>query len=282
MKKIFSLVIALSVCAVSNAQIEAGFLNDFEDGTTQGWSNGGSSPNPPTNVPDGGPGGAGDGFLEEISGGGAGPGSRMIIFNGNPEWLGDYSNAVVVALDFDAKVPTNDDLLLRVAMEGGSDDTAISSTIPVTIPGQSSWSGYTISLLPSDFTIVSGSNTVEEVLQDVVDVRILHSTDPSYIGESIEATLHLDNITAIGSFGINDALINSFKTSPNPVQNELHLRAEIHIDTYIIYNLLGAKVGQGTVSNSEKTIDVSALTTGTYLIEVTSQGQSSSQKFIKQ
>ena len=33
--------------------------DDFEDGTTMGWDEGGPSPNPPTNIADGGPGGAG-------------------------------------------------------------------------------------------------------------------------------------------------------------------------------------------------------------------------------
>ena len=72
MKKITLMIIAVLSYSVMSAQIFPGFLNDFEDGTTQGWSNGGSSPNPPTNIPDGGPGGAGDAFLEERDLGGGG------------------------------------------------------------------------------------------------------------------------------------------------------------------------------------------------------------------
>ncbi|PWB73274.1 MAG: hypothetical protein C3F15_10055, partial [Holophagae bacterium] len=64
-------------------------VDDFEDGTTMGWEEGAPSPNPPVNVADGGPGGAGDAYLENTSSGGTGAGSRMVMFN-NAQWTGDY------------------------------------------------------------------------------------------------------------------------------------------------------------------------------------------------
>ena len=51
-------------------------LNDFEDGTTQAWSEGFRSPNPPTNVSSGGPSGVGDNYVRNVSTGGNGPGGR--------------------------------------------------------------------------------------------------------------------------------------------------------------------------------------------------------------
>ncbi|MDC8003650.1 T9SS type A sorting domain-containing protein [Aureisphaera galaxeae] len=280
MKKIVLLLIAAGIYTVASAQISTSTFNDFEDGTTQGWDNGSSSPNPPTNIPDGGPGGAGDAFLEEISGGGAGPGSRMIVFNTNDEWLGNYE-ALTIVLNFNAKTPTNEDLFIRLAMEGGSDETTISSTTAVTVPAQSNWNEYTLSLDAADFTLIDGANTIEEVLQDVTEIRILHSDTPSFIGQSIDATLHLDNVGVIGLIGFEDQLAKTFQLSPNPADNVMRLDAQVAMESYAIYNLLGAKVAQGVIEGTQKQIDVSALQSGTYLIEVASGSQTTTQKFLK-
>ena len=83
MRKILLLLAAICFSFISHAQISGGLTNNFEDGTTQGWSNVAQSPNPPTNIPTGGPGGVDDNFLEEISAGGGGAGSKMIIQNDN-------------------------------------------------------------------------------------------------------------------------------------------------------------------------------------------------------
>ncbi len=281
MKKTLLMLVAVLVYCTAYSQITPGLTNDFEDGTTQGWSNGGSSPNPPTNVPDGGPGGAGDGFLEEISSGGAGPGSRMVVFNRESEWLGNYS--VVSDFTFDAKVPTNEDLFIRVAIEGGSDETSICTTNAVTVPAQSDWNNYFLSLDPSAFTIIGGDNTIEETLADVTEIRIIHSTDPAFIGESIDATLHLDNIFVTGPIGsVEDQLAATFQMYPNPAVNTIQVSAELEMEHYVVYNLLGAKVAEGVIEATQKQIDVSALQSGTYLIEVMAGDQTTTQKFLKQ
>src|SRR5690349_14920068 len=51
-------------------------------------------PTPPTRIPNGGPGGAGDGFLQVTATGGAGAGSRLVAINGS-QWTGDYLAAGV-------------------------------------------------------------------------------------------------------------------------------------------------------------------------------------------
>ncbi len=60
-------------------------LDDFEDGTVMGWTQGNNSPDPPTNIPDGGPDGIGDNYLETRSMG-----------------------IVVIAIIFSAKPPPHD------------------------------------------------------------------------------------------------------------------------------------------------------------------------------
>src|SRR6476620_10626219 len=64
-------------------------LNDFETGTTQGWTNGGGASDP-SNVTTGGPGGANDNFLRITARGGSGAGSRLASFNRSSQWIGNY------------------------------------------------------------------------------------------------------------------------------------------------------------------------------------------------
>lgn len=67
---------------------------------------------------------------------------------------------------------------------------------------------------------------------------------------------------------------------PNPVKGEVLNIAGIQNAPYKIFNTLGQQVSQGTVENG--VISVSEVKGGTYLLEVTSEGQSVIKRFIKQ
>lgn len=77
------IVAAVLGYALSPAQgaIFFGQVDDFQIDSTMGWEEGSSSPNPPTNVRNGGPNGVGDAYLENRSSGGAGAGSKQVMFN---------------------------------------------------------------------------------------------------------------------------------------------------------------------------------------------------------
>lgn len=277
------LFIALSVSLFSSAQISVGLINDFEDGTTQGWSNGGSSPNPPSNVTNGGPNGANDNYLEEISAGGGGAGSKLIIFNASPDWTGDFLSLGIEEISFDAQSPSDQDLLIRVAFEGGSDDTQIATTNAITVPGLSTWTNYTVSIAVSDFTIVnSGTNTVTEVLQDVQEARILHNPNPDFNGASIAAVLHLDNITtAVPVLGVNDFIDNSTSIFPTLATDMINIQSDFIISEYEIFDVQGRNIMNGLVSNSR--IEIGNLHSGNYVVKLTSdEGLVTAKKFIKQ
>ena len=74
----------LAVACVSPpvaAAVVAGQVDTFEDGTLQGWQNGGASnPNPATHVATGGPAGTDDAFMRVTSNGGAGSGGKLVVF----------------------------------------------------------------------------------------------------------------------------------------------------------------------------------------------------------
>ena len=70
-----------------------------------------------------------------------------------------------------------------------------------------------------------------------------------------------------------------FKLYPNPVSgNELNISIAENA-TFRIVNLLGQEISKGAVQN--ETIPVSNITAGTYLLEVTSNGQTVVKRFIK-
>lgn len=166
--------------------------DDFEDGTTMNWTEGGPSPNPPQNIPDGGPGGVGDNYLENVSSGGAGPGSRMAMFN-QDQWAGDY-NAVGPAIVITADMANFGDtpLSMRVAVNsvGG---TWYATTIAEALPADGAWYPVMFELSNADMTLVSGSETLSDVLDAVFELRILSSSVPNSRGDNISATLGVDN-----------------------------------------------------------------------------------------
>lgn len=195
MMKTLPTLLALLLAARAHA-ITLGQIDDFEDGTTQSWTDGSPSPNPPVNVADGGPSGAGDGFLQDVSAGGNGPGSALVVFNFT-QWIGDYVAAGVGALAMDIANLGSDPLYMRIAFEGagggryGSTDAAV-------LPADGEW--YHLSFDLAAVSLISGEDPLEVVLGDLTTLRILSSeAGPAWTGDRIAATLGVDNITAVGA-----------------------------------------------------------------------------------
>ncbi|MGK4566404.1 GEVED domain-containing protein [Flavobacterium sp. 3HN19-14] len=77
------------------------------------------------------------------------------------------------------------------------------------------------------------------------------------------------------------ALKPEFKLFPNPVKGMLLNVSDVNENaTYRVVNTLGQEVGKGKIVNG--TISVSDLTAGAYMLEVTSEGQTTVKRFIKQ
>lgn len=176
--------------------ITIGQVDDFQDGTTMGWQEGTPSPNQPTNLSDGGPLGAGDHALRNISSGGFGPGSRLAMFNLS-QWTGDYTAGVgvgsisgVMRAD-----PGGGALLMRLAIEGASGERW-GSTTAFSLPNDGSYHYFEFPLTSAALTQLEGSDPLAMVLSNVTQLRFLHSTSPDWEAGSIVATLDLDNLTA--------------------------------------------------------------------------------------
>jgi hypothetical protein len=179
-----------------------GQVNNFEDGTTQGWLINllNMTPPPPealpVNVATGGPAGAGDNYLRLTSVGGPGPGGRLVALNLTPLWTGNYLTSGVLAITMDVNNLGTTDLFLRLYFEnpmmGPPTDEAITSA--VFLPAGSGWTPVTFLIGPSNLTTLSGDLTT--LLSNVTSLRIYNSPTPSFPGPGVAAQLGVDNITA--------------------------------------------------------------------------------------
>ena len=192
--------------AAAVAGVVAGHVDDFEDGTTQGWSinllGQGSSTFAPVNVASGGPSGVDDNYLLLTSIGVDGPGSRLTAFNVGDAWQGDYAALGIGSIRLHARNLGNSDLALRLLVanpgSGPPTDSAFSSTA-LSLPAGGGWTLLEFSLDPHDLT--AGVGSVAGALADVTMLRLFHSSTAGFPGEAIVAQLGIDNVFAVGSGG---------------------------------------------------------------------------------
>jgi hypothetical protein len=197
----------LSAFAVPAEAVMIGQIDDFQDGTTQNWFvPDATHPNPPTNIATGGPGGAGDQFLQLTATGGGGPGSRMAVLN-ETQWAGNYTAAGVRAIEMDVNNFGPDDLFLRLLFE---DFSGIPFTPPVNlalsanalfVPAGSGWVHLRFKVSPA-FLAVETFGSVAGALADTDTLRIFHNPNPAFPGPgvgipTVNAQLGVDNITAV-------------------------------------------------------------------------------------
>ena len=178
--------------------IEFGQVDTFDDGTTSGWVKGGPSELPVTNLPDGGPDGAGDSFIRNESTGGVGPDSRQVFFNRN-QWAGDYNTAGVGAITMMVNNLGSTTLYLRVAIED-TGSTRFCSLVPTAVTAGSGWTYVEFDLTAASLTRVSGAAGLSAVLDNVRTVRILSAqTNPAWEGDIVESLVGVDQIRARGT-----------------------------------------------------------------------------------
>lgn len=275
----FSLLISTTVCAQTVGQVD-----DFEDGTVQGWiiAPFATPPNPTTNIATDGPAGVDDNFLQYASTGTSGAGSKMIILNQDARWQGDFTTAGIVRIKMDVRV-TEADLDLRVSLTGGGG--RISTINAVTVAAGSGWTSVVIPIAASDMQTVTGGSSVSGTLADVTEIRILSHPSPSWQGETIDSTLDIDNIEAATFLSTRESkLTNAFSISPNPGRDNLNLRlSKLNNNTTVeVFDVLGKKIYADRVQTMTKKVNVSQWNNGVYLVRLTSDEGTQTKRFVKQ
>jgi len=271
-----TLLVTIMFGTNANAQITSTQTDNFQDGTVQGWVEGGVSPNPPVNISNGGPAGTGDNYLQNVSIGGGGAGSRLVMFN-TVQWRGDYTSAGVTDISMHMNNLGTTNLELRLAFNGSGG--RFSSTNAVLLSAGSGWQTVVFPIEPFDLTAVDGGTDVNATLSNVTELRILHNTSPSWRGASIAATLGVDNITASDTpVPVEPTDLYVPRTSqlqqnyPNPFNSSTKIAYSIPNSYFVIlkiYDMLGKEVqtlvnefqNVGTYSYN---LDASKLSSGIY------------------
>ena len=155
-------------------------------------------------------------------------------------------------------------------MEGGNDTSEMVTTDFVSLPSsQTEWILITIPILASDFTMLNGVNSAEEVLADMSDIRIISNPNLEFQGESIAGTLDLDNIMANPPLAVNEnTLSNNLTIAPNPVVDVLHLSTTSQLDDYAVFSITGKLLFESNVVANQSQINFAHMTSGIYLLKV--------------
>jgi hypothetical protein len=203
-----ALLTMTSAVTAANAQIAVGNRNDFQDGTTQGWmvnllGMGGPGLPQPQVIPNGGPAGAGDAYLQLTSTGLPGPGGRLVALNFTSTWTGNYLAAGVGAISLDAMNLGTTDLSLRLLFEnpmgGPPTDLALSQTA-LTLPTGGGWTSLMFPLFgPGGLAVLAPGMDLNALLSNTTTIRILHSPTFTYPPPQAAAQLGVDNITAVAA-----------------------------------------------------------------------------------
>jgi hypothetical protein len=191
-----SLTLFLCLCWISPpvaAEIAAGHLDDFEQGSTSGWQHGQQNEHEPRIIADGGPEGTGDALLRVSSSGTSGPGSKLVMYNEQDAWLGDYVQAGITTLEADLNNVGMTPLTMRFMFEGSGGNVL---TDGFALPSNSGWQHATFSLTPED---LFSNGDILSTLGSVTKVWFLHNEEPSHPGPSDAGILFVDNLEAIGT-----------------------------------------------------------------------------------
>ncbi|WP_084176691.1 T9SS type A sorting domain-containing protein [Mangrovimonas yunxiaonensis] len=97
-------------------------------------------------------------------------------------------------------------------------------------------------------------------------------------GEAEDYKLTVDSSLSTDSFVLNEKLFTYY---PNPVNNELNLKAQRNISNVSVYNMLGQEVVRTAPNAVISNVDMSALQAGAYFVKVTVDGTTETIRIIK-
>ncbi len=83
------------------------------------------------------------------------------------------------------------------------------------------------------------------------------------------------------NLGVSENSIAGFSYYPNPTTGVLNLRSVDNIEQVSLYNLLGQRVMDNTLDSTAAQVDISGLSSGTYIMKVTVNGQIGTYKVLK-
>ncbi|MDX1463201.1 MAG: T9SS type A sorting domain-containing protein, partial [Marinirhabdus sp.] len=138
----------------------------------------------------------------------------------------------------------------------------------------------------------NGTSTLSidgELLIDGIDYLDTNGAEASQLGAINYYAIDADNLYYVDDFvfaegnalSTDDFAASNFSVYPNPVQNRLNIQSNEIVDAVVVYDVLGKVVMSATPGVISPSIDMSALSSGAYLVNVTINGASKTVKVIK-
>ncbi|RLJ64494.1 putative secreted protein (Por secretion system target) [Lacinutrix venerupis] len=202
---------------------------------------------------------------------------------GQTEWTGP--TITVTKTDYaDWTLPENQDAITANVILTRADNRGIFNIAQetefdnnnYTSPIDTEWAIGTIADGVGTLTFDTWDNTHSASPQNIINVDVvLHLiTDDIYIDTKITAWTSggagggftyersTDPSLSTNKFELD----NAFKIYPNPSNDYIYILGLTGIEKYTIYNVLGAKIKKGVISNNEK-IDIRDFTNGLYFLK---------------
>ncbi|WP_310991177.1 T9SS type A sorting domain-containing protein [Aequorivita marina] len=177
--------------------------------------------------------------------------------------VGDYTNQVVVFIDWNQNESLDDEGEVYVIGSGllnttGTDGVNVTDTIEV----------------PADAVLGTTRMRVKKTFEgphlNPCDSGANWGQTEDY---SIEVTENL-GVTENNAFA-------GFSFYPNPTSDVVHLKATSSIETASLYNLLGQEVLSVNMNTTSSELNLSGLTSGTYILKVSVNGEVGTYKLLK-
>jgi hypothetical protein len=190
----------------ARASVTLGQIDTFQDGTTDNWVNGGTQP---VNVPNGGPAGAGDNFLE-LTADGAGANGKLTVFN-TTQWLGDYVDQGIDEIDMDLENLGSVTLNIRIAFKS----TTSGGTVPgylsaaVSLPADDQWHDEIFQLTAAAVIPIDSPAAFNTFFDNgEAEMRIINEAGTANLdGDPVTSQLGVDNIRAVPEPGTTALLL---------------------------------------------------------------------------
>ncbi|WP_431157505.1 FG-GAP-like repeat-containing protein [Winogradskyella poriferorum] len=169
---------------------------------------------------------------------------------------------------------------LKVKLEGTiSNRNGIGSLIEISVDGEKQ---FRYTCLGEGYLSQNSASEIfglgEASVIDYVKVNWLSGIEDVYYDIPINQSL---KIVEGSSLSINDYSNSKFKIYPNPANDILHLTLEENDFSIKIFNLLGSEIRDYQTNVNNKTVDISNIKIGVYIIKIFSGKEREIIKFIK-
>jgi hypothetical protein len=177
--------------------IALGQADDFQAGGLANWSSGGGTAQ--TVVPNGGPTGAGDMYMQLTSS--ATASARLLGLNAS-QWTGDFLDSGVTAVAMDLLNLSTIPLSMRIGIREGTGNASTPGYVTTTafsLPADNLWHHAVFPLNTASLTGINSPAALSADLLNVKEFRLLDASTPTLIGDPFSTFPN-----SIGSFGVDN------------------------------------------------------------------------------